>query len=132
MKVEKEIISNNFFNQNKTFIPKPRPLSKRDNKMNLLLFNRAHKNHCIKISEKEQIEFNNHNIKFNKIKRPKSQKEESKEIKFPKINLRNKSRNNLIKENHHKIKIKIKTDQKTKTEQNESNEKKNVKEKKKE
>ena len=131
MKVEKEIISNNFFNQNKTFIPKPRPLSKRDNKMNLLLFNRPHKNHLIKISEKEQIEFNNHNIKFNKIKRPKSQKEESKEIKFPKINLRNKSRKNLIKENHHKIKIKIKTDQKTKTEQNESNEKKNVKEKKK-
>ena len=104
MKVDKEIISNNFCNQNKNFIPKPRPLSKRDDKMNLLFFNRPHKNNLNNICEMEQIEFNNHIIKFNKRKRPKSQKEELKEIKFPKINLRNKSKKNLIIKKVHKIK----------------------------
>ena len=64
MKVEKDKIPNNLFNHNKNFIPKPRPLSKRDNKMNLLLFNRHHKNNVIKISEKEQIEINKQKIKF--------------------------------------------------------------------
>ena len=85
MEVEKDKIPNNLFNHNKNFIPKPRPLSKRDNKMNLLLFNRHHKNNLIKISEKEQIEFNKQKIKFIKIKRPKSQKDESKDIKLPRI-----------------------------------------------
>ena len=95
MKVEKEIIPNNLFNHNKNFIPKPRPFSKRENKMNLLLFNRPHRNNLIRISEKEQIEFINQKIQFNKNERPKSHKGESKEIKLPKI-----------KSNHQKIKIK--------------------------
>ena len=130
MKVEKDKIPNNLFNHNKNFIPKPRPLSKRDNKMNLLLFNRHHKNNVIKISEKEQIEFNKQKIKFIKIKRPKSQKDESKDIKLPRIELRNKGKKYSIKENHKKIKIKSNSNQKAQTEQNISKEKKNVKEKK--
>ena len=130
MKVEKDKIPNNLFNHNKNFIPKPRPLSKRDNKMNFLLFNRHHKNNLIKISEKEQIEFNKQKIKFIKIKRPKSQKDESKDIKLPRIELRNKGKKYSIKENHKKIKIKSNSNQKAQTEQNISKEKKNVKEKK--
>ena len=130
MEVEKDKIPNNLFNHNKNFIPKPRPLSKRDNKMNLLLFNRHHKNNLIKISEKEQIEFNKQKIKFIKIKRPKSQKDESKDIKLPRIELRNKGKKYSIKENHKKIKIKSNSNQKAQTEQNISKEKKNVKEKK--
>ena len=130
MKVEKDKIPNNFFNHNKNFIPKPRPLSKRDNKMNLLLFNRHHKNNLIKISEKEQIEFNKQKIKFIKIKRPKSQKEESKDIKLPRIKSRNKGKKYSIKDNHKKIKIKSNSNQKAQTEQDLSKEKKNVKEKK--
>ena len=130
MKVEKDKIPNNLFNHNKNFIPKPRPLSKRDNKMNLLLFNRHHKNNLIKISEKEQIEFNKQKIKFIKIKRPKSQKEESKDIKLPRIELRNKGKKYSIKENHKKIKIKSNSNQKAQTEQNISKEKKKCERKK--
>ena len=98
--------------------------------MNLLLFNINNKNNLIKISEKEQIEFNKQKIKFIKIKRPKSQKDESKDIKLPRIELRNKGKKYSIKENHKKIKIKSNSNQKAQTEQNISKEKKNVKEKK--
>ena len=116
MKVEKEIIPNNLFNHNKNFIPKPRPFSKRENEMNLLLFNRPHRNNLIRISEKEQIEFINQKIQFNKNERPKSHKGELKEIKLPKI-----------KSNHQKIKIKSQKKEINQTESNLLSEKKTEK-----